>query len=190
MTGEISEFYSDKPIFTRALIYAAGLSPASLPRMEKRFGNDEALNLVGSFDDLQHLCIPHEALNFEFPQIPCSAEELDGISRDCHRGIAREAFCDGRICGTLRSSGKFFRRVSCEKHAGAELHQHIAQQKLKALEVCEWCAELFPVLQMFRSALDGTARERASTSGNIHPSACDHRAASIVKIAQCGRNRE
>lgn len=54
---------------------------------EKILGNNIALDLVGAFDDLQPLRLPHEAFHGVIGAVALGAENLKGVQRDLHSGV-------------------------------------------------------------------------------------------------------
>src|SRR5881628_875000 len=53
-------------------------------------GDHHALDLVGALVDLGDLCVAHEALDGILARVAVAAEDLHGIGRDLHCGVAGE----------------------------------------------------------------------------------------------------
>src|SRR5580698_5311795 len=55
-------------------------------------GDDDALDLVGAFEDLRQLGVAHHALDRIVHGVAVAAEDLDGVGRDLHGHVAADAF--------------------------------------------------------------------------------------------------
>src|SRR6266516_6462086 len=113
-----------------------------------------ALDLVGPLVYLSELRIPHHPLDRVVLDIPVPAEQLNRVRGYLHRRIGREAFArrgeEGEIGdlralhGTVRSR----RRRVGELPGRFELHPHVGQHELHALEIGDLAAELLALLHI------------------------------------------
>jgi ABC-type branched-subunit amino acid transport system ATPase component len=68
--------------------HPAGDRPRSAGLADQRPGDDEPLDLVRAFDDLQHFGLAQVALGGEILHVPVAAEDLHRIGRHPHGGVA------------------------------------------------------------------------------------------------------
>src|SRR6202521_6313276 len=63
----------------------------SFLREEDLLRNHEALDLTGPLINLEELRVAHELLDRVLLDVSVAAEDLNGVGRDLHRGVGREA---------------------------------------------------------------------------------------------------
>src|SRR5207245_2517641 len=65
--------------------------------VEQLLGDDQPLDLVRPLVDLHDLRVPHEALDGVLACVAVAPEDLDGVGRDLHRGVAGPALRHRRL---------------------------------------------------------------------------------------------
>src|SRR4029453_11551455 len=107
----------------------------------------DSLHLIRSLVYLRDLCISHHPLDGEVFGVTVATKELYGIGGDLHCYVGGKALSRCPEIGqvgvpTLRSSG----RGVCELARSLQLHAHVGEHELQALELSKGFAELFALL--------------------------------------------
>src|ERR1700710_1750890 len=107
-----------------------------------------ALDLIGAFEDLRQLGVAHHALDRIIHGVAVTAEDLDGVRRHLHRHVAADAFGHaGEHVEALPVSGVAGPRAFIDEGARRlDLHRHVREHELHALEFRDRLFELFALL--------------------------------------------
>ena len=119
-----------------------GLDPG-----EQLAGHHDPLHLVGALVDLGDLGVAHHPLDRVVAGVAVAAEHLDGVGGDLHRDVGGEALRGGAeerqvLVAALGAAGGGVRHLA----GGLDLHAHVGEQELQALEVRDRLAELLALL--------------------------------------------
>src|SRR5438093_706966 len=136
----------------------AGASGAE--RLQDVAGHDDALDLVRPLVDLRDLRIAHHPLHGILADVAVAPEDLNGVGRDLHGGIRREALRGGRevrhpwIAGVTQGE-----RAIDQQPGGFDLHRHVGQHELDGLEVDDPLPELLSLRRVPRRDVECPLRD-------------------------------
>ena len=108
--------------------------------------HDDALHLVGALVDLGDLRVAHHPLEREVAGVAGPAEQLHGIRGHLHRDVGGVALGRGAEERQVGVAALGLGRGDVDHLAGGlELHRHVGEHELHALEVGDRLAELAPL---------------------------------------------
>ncbi|KNB54348.1 hypothetical protein AC230_00205 [Streptomyces caatingaensis] len=128
--------------------------------------HDDALHLVGALVDLGDLRVAHHPLQRVVARVAVAAEQLDRVGGDLHGGVGGVALGGGAEEGQVAvgALGLGGGRVG-QLPGRLQLHRHVGEHELDALEVADRPAELL---------LDSTDLDGAVVTSDVSHTQCDH----------------
>ena len=117
--------------------------------LEQLAGHDDALDLVGALVDLGDLGVAHHPLEREVAGVAGAAEQLDRVGGDLHGDVGGEALGGRAEEGQVGVAALGLGGGDVDHLArGLELHRHVGEHELDALEVGDVLAELLALLDV------------------------------------------
>src|SRR5262245_53366516 len=118
------------PPVTRAIRPERSISIVT--RKQQLARDHEALDLGRSLVDLEERRVAHELLDRELLDVPVAAEDLDGIGRDLHARVRREALRHRRVEGRPAAVADVEHpaRLPDEQARGLDLRRHVGDQEV------------------------------------------------------------
>ena len=174
---------------------SAGAEPAGGPRAgadphEQLAGHDDALDLVGALVDLGDLGVAHHPLEREVRRVAGAAEQLDRIGRDPHRHVGGVAL-GGRaeegevLVAALGLGGRDVDHLP----RGLELHGHVGEHELDALEVGDPLAELLALLDVRDGLVERALRDADGLGADGDPGVVERAQGDLQPVARLRRRR-
>src|SRR6266536_1298021 len=119
-------------------------------------GDHDSEDLIRPFVYLCNFCVPHHALQGELLDVAVAAEELDRVGGHPHRGVAREALGAGREEGEVVVIAVGLGRGGVDERPGRlDLHGHVGEHELDALEIGDRVVELVAFLDVATGEVEG-----------------------------------
>src|SRR5262250_1527712 len=116
---------------------------------EQLLGDDHALDLIRALVDLHDLGVAHVPLDRELARVAVTAEDLYGVGGDLHGGVACPALGHRRLVGVAADAlVDLTRGVVHHEPRRVNLHGHVGEHELDALEGGDRLAELLPLLRV------------------------------------------
>src|SRR6266516_3148820 len=149
-------------------VIISGTRLAQIPQQGARDHN--ALDLVRSLEDLRHLDIAHVAFDRVVAHVAGATQHLDRVGGDLHSHIGGEAFSHRCVQAGVLSLIDLVRGLVDQEARGLDLHRHIREHKLDALEDADRMAELLTLARVGAGELEGRLRHADGDGADIDPS--------------------
>src|SRR5438876_1977108 len=132
-------------------------------------GDDLPLDLRGSLNDLEHLCVAHPLLDGVVAHDSGAAEDLDGVRRDIHGGVGGKRLRVRAEQSRVLSGVEGGAGAPDEEARRRDLYRHVRHLEAHALAAEDWPAEGLPLQGVSARMHEGGARDADRAGGHLRP---------------------